>query len=136
MPDRRDVNQLLEEMDDVVTDWEGSRDAMRWRPDSTPDASGNASFAADVSRFVEGMANAVRSLSEVFSTPGWQAFLAAAKAGELQRHGSCHCLCIFNHPGESKCLGEVPETELRTVRFGEVDVPMCVPCAGEESDDA
>lgn len=145
MPDRRDVDQLLDDMDDVITDWDGSRDAMRWRPtpekpDQLPDMEGMRSAVAVLGeafqRHLPALREVFRSLAEWAASPATQDLITAAQAEQVEAEQGCHCLCGKNHPGDARCLGIVPAAEVVVVRFGAESVPMCGPCAGEESDDA
>lgn len=145
MPDRPAVDRLLDDMDDVITNWHGSRDAMRWRPEA--ETSTIAPGVADLGEAMRCFAEAWRptiehigagftALMRSFQAPEMREVLAEIEALPRVETADCHCLCQMNHELDGRCLGTVPEAEIQVRVFGGVEVPMCGPCGEAESVDA
>jgi hypothetical protein len=137
--ERRSTDRVLDNIDDVLTDWDGSDDSARWSPTPKVPTVDPEQLAAAFRPVMQAMRQTVERLSESFrlvaefaATPqGQDTFtLSGAEASRADPEQGCNCLCAKNHPGEWPCLGFVPTSEVRTVRFGNTDVPMCPPCAG------
>lgn len=90
MPDHRDVDQLLDDMNDVITDWEGSEDAAQWSAergwtdaDYEPDLDALGLVEA-AQQAADAMGRVLDALAEWFKTPEFQMFVEFGR--QLQAH--------------------------------------------------
>ncbi len=58
--------------------------------------------------------------------PAVRAAAEAARAALFWGRRDCHCLCAEAHPDD---MGVCDGDAVMTRRLGEVDVPLCAPCA-------
>lgn len=141
MPDHRDVDQLLDDMDDVITDWHSSRDSARWRPGPTASEQleqqvrqAREAFRPTVeamNKIAAILCENLRAVTDLVASPTSQAEFVLTS--EVEAEQGCHCLCAHNHPGQWPCQGSMPASEAVVVRFGDAMVPMCPPCAGQHA---
>ncbi|HZE38753.1 MAG TPA: hypothetical protein VE172_08065 [Stackebrandtia sp.] len=144
------TEHTLARIERALENWERGPDVMQWTPRMRSRAEREAASAEQIER----MREAMRPLNELFS--GLQAIaeqqaqhvsevmrqlagaLTATRAdfvlvpGEPEQ--SCHCLCLHNHKGRELCQGDTPVSAAEIMRYrtaltGEVEVPMCPPCA-------
>lgn len=150
---------ILEAIDGALRDRELSDDAMRWVPEGKRDEVPEPVTLEDFRVLARAMTEAFRPLAEYAdavirgmsawtATPQFRALAeiaadprvqAAVEEAKRRRAAgvprACHCLCGRSHPAVvNVCDAHRPVAARRYVTdaLGDVDVPLCGPCAAAQ----
>lgn len=149
---------ILDAIDGALRDL--SADAMRWVPEGKrEDVPAETAAAEDFRALGRALAEAfrplaeyadavIRGMSEWTAGPQFRALAEIAASPRVQEAveeakrrraagvpRACHCLCGRSHPAiVNVCDAHQPVTARRyvTEALGEVDVPLCAPCAAAQ----